>query len=1841
MKIQNRFFSTILAICLTVSSFIILPYEAKANSSAKNDGYVTLDGIHLNYDNTLTALDDGYFELVVKATSTHVMKETNYHAQFSEDGFYTVEKAGKYLIELWGGSGATVSPDGTTRGSGGVGGAGGHIYGIITLKEGDVLYYSLGGNGQQTNDPGTGGGANGDGGSHGGSGNTTIGGGGGYSAVYLFSPSEFDHYLNSDGELVTHTIEETDRISKYIMIAGGGGGAGAYSSDKTALPNGGAGGSIGNVSGVLSGSTYDVEGTFFAGQNGKSSGNSTSYVGRGGSNVPGAVVDSLLGFTDVEQPNDWNGTYNTQISGGAGGAGNLRGGSGGAGFCGGSGGLMASFIIPTDVGGGGGGSSFISDQLYYTLSDAEAVALVNANPSNTGGAVCITYMEEQNTDYLNDLTLRFSTSPYVRIDSAIASNSNGSADITAVRNEVENAQSEYKFVGVSAQVGETLTIRILFHPLIDFAGGNNVPLFENGWILVQTANDSHGSGKIRLGKECGYVNIPLNFTVHVQNHNTNDAGHHHKVSDLYVDNYADARSILNNTPDNTLPELTQYHFIKSIGDYTVTELDGTPLDSNGFVAPTETTKYLVTLTVTPKDTAETGVAKVGKVVTEKTFVQIALVTIEGSHLTQLNGNWVAYSKRIEYDAKAKQYILSLGFKSDTNNETEELPELPRYTFSGSDSNTADSGDGSENTEHSPSGVTSYLIKYSGYYYLQLWGGRGGDGGPSSWLSADGGKGKDGGYVSGYVYLKAGEVLHVHMGENGKNGAAGSGTLQSGNGGEGGHPSAVALMKIDPLTKEYVVDRYIMIAGGGAGGCGGYSINKVESADAYTTWESTIDPEINTLEEMTAVYQGQAGGKPSLFSKPTQAVPGKNAVANDRFGVPSEDPNNPLKETDFSEFKSSDYQNNGGGAFYLSYLQLDTAPDEKKAGSLTDYKAEIAIAKYFQVDNVEIVDNKSSTAPLFTVPESSQLLVADPVYTHYTIEGIKPTQEEYTVENQTFKKVDFTIKLYITPREGFLGGNDVMLVDVSEATITKSKLLTGIRFSQSFTNSGGEKITDGFNVMENSATDYVNVSINYDAIPEDVLTTRDKVHFVDESQPVKLSQLYTIDQTLYDQMKSNFPNDWRSDYVMLAGPIIDDGSGIASQTDSETELSPTVTTTYTLSIGVVPKTPANYAQVASEAQGVVAQKTVTIYAAHRVTFELDEHISHNSLKASDLAPPLNPETAGTDPVYIALVGEDYKVTLSIAEGNYSLPSEVTITVDDVELTAGTDYTYSKESETITIYKDALTGPIHIQATETDIQYHLHYIVQWLVDGIPSSARYTEYTVGKYAGDPIDAAADIAGALAAAEAEAALEGASVQTDLPGYTFRWDWGDGSETPLTVMPVEDWWIFGSFSPKTYELHIRYVDQNGNEVAPTHSDIYQFGDTVQVVSPTVSGYVADLAAYSATVDTALIEDAVDGVITVKVTYTGIQNEVAINLVLENGTVADTAKIAFDFGSKSVTVVSDQGLTYNVETNFGGGTVSYTVALPSITGHHTDTDLLEGTLSESGGETITVNYTANRYTLRFDGNGGQCSFTEQTVVYGMPYNFNGTEYTAFPTVIRVGSRFDGWEDSDGALVSESDIVSSDAENGTEIVLKAKWITDTFTVTLQYVYEDGSAVTGDGFDSTVHTLSFEERYSYDAPALDGYVATPANHSGIMPAQNLVLVFTYYADESMEELQIEITWGSLSFDATHGLWNPEALAYEADSFAPAQSGSNTVTVTNNSETADVTASLSYTSGVGYESIDGYFTENDSAAARKSSNMDLTSGGDSGTLYFWLTGNIPDSLPANSPTVCGNVTVTVTPK
>lgn len=645
-KKTRKSISFLLALSLSLQCVFFVPKSVIAATSATAEGSVEMksDGVasgKVNYTQTLQDNSDGTYSLILELQDASTVTDTNKNSTVSQNGYFVAPADGTYLVGLWGGDGGNGNPD---KGNGGKGGTGGHVHAQIKLNAGDILVYMLGGDGAQTTSEDIGGGVNGNGGNAGASTNYTVGGGGGYSAIFLFEAgaesdrflSDYAQYISGDGVFSDgFAISETDRTTKYIMIAGGGGGGGAGSGgilsalrDEGYAPNGGDGGSVHSASGTVT-DVNGVEGTYFAGENGETSGTSTDYVGRGGTYLPGEVQYTWfenLGITMFAgiQPNDWFATYNSEYPGGNGGAGNLRGGSGGAGFTGGSGGMQTSIVLPTNVGGGGGGASYIRNKINGEDVDYTVEGL-GGHPSETGGAVYITAVQtaDSNAAVLSGVSLSLTPSIYFDVTGA---------DLTADVDSEGNATGTYTISNIDL-TGGSQTVTLTFTPKTGFAGGNGVPLLSGKDSFSISMTNGSSSGTMTLPDACAYVNVPITNLAAKGNN------YEYTAQDGVLSTY-ELYKLYDTSVLPTLPDEVKYAFLDIDTTYHVYSTGGEEITEA--VTPASTTTYTVGYWVTPNSDR---VAVVGEEVTKTLVSDTATITVNATGVDNLNGNTVEYKKR--------------------------------------------------------------------------------------------------------------------------------------------------------------------------------------------------------------------------------------------------------------------------------------------------------------------------------------------------------------------------------------------------------------------------------------------------------------------------------------------------------------------------------------------------------------------------------------------------------------------------------------------------------------------------------------------------------------------------------------------------------------------------------------------------------------------------------------------------------------------------------------------------------------------------------------------------------------------------------------------------------------------------------------------------------------------------------------------------------------------------------------------------------------------------------------------------------------------------------------------
>lgn len=1881
---KKKILSLCMACCILFSSIIFSPPSSAAGDSLTITDHGGMYGAHLLSRTEITANDDGSFDVDIDMYTYYSVLKENRSVTGSTDDYYEVDRNGYYLVELWGGDGAGI---GDAKG-----GLGGYTSEVIYLEVGDIIFYTLGGVGTASAEAGKGGGANGGGGA-GNKGSVAVGGGGGYSAAFLYkfgaeTERFYNTYTDEDKNLI-NPISEADRVSKYVMIAGGGGGAGSSSigSNEKSLANGGDGGYADTVSGTLEGEGYAVSGIFYSGVGGNSTDGTGEYAGKGGSYLPGKVVSTSDGFGKGSQPNDWVGAQNTSAVGGAGGNGNYRGGGGGAGFAGGSGGVASNFAISRGIGGGGGGSSFISSLFLESTPELEAARASaegyrigrertekrNADADGElGGYFHIVYLDEEDVNYLSDLQIELVRTPFFSVTDFTVENTVGGVvyndftfkenstqtETTANENKreirmntvpydlatnacgdgVQSDLSTLQFIisGVSLMPNVTtgtdrdhLKIHITFTPKADFAGGNNVPLFAGKDCKIkvyptdQNEHSQHVTGSISMKNYCGYVNVPLSLSPSPVNHTPqglDPANTVHKVSSLFVDRYANIRG--------NYQQYWQYYFLEDISAHTVTDENGNLLPiynkdgTEATVSPDETQRYLISLSATPKTPTGKVYAKLGDPVTKQTFTGWSIVTIAGSGIEALGDNMIVYNKSLSYDYETGEYILGLHISSDSSGSIQSADAIPEFDSIG---HNATAEDGSQ-----LSNISTITIPYTGEYTVTLKGGNGGQGGGSGMtiFNSTGGKGGTGAYITATFRFERGVQLQIFSGAN-----ASDQTLVT-QGGEGGSPSYLAV-----LDENGNISTYLMIAAGGPGGGGATpGILSGDDASQPTSISNSMDA------AGILAYTGKSGGAGALFN-PGDA--GKAGTSYVYTGGTENDLIQHISNRNLGD-PGSNAPAGGSGSFVL-----DAIGDSELSGNkaqLGQYILNAAISKYFTVTGIsvdEVTAGEVTQETLSALQALQGVRYADkdtPLASNnedYTYEmwsiPVSITPEAMT-ENTDVDIVEFTLNIHLTPREGFLGGNDVKIIEPARDT---TGLLTGMKLSLS--NDQNKFI----NVDESRSLDYANVPLHKELNNTVVLTTQNKT--------------YVYGDTLYmkDLVESvSFPNlssyGWKADYLKCIDPSTD-----------QTLLTPSETTTYTLTASIVPTVEAPFSEVRPvvDIVPITEDAQATVYTDFKVSFDL-KHVELEGVTPNAQGKYLVPFVSDGNGGYVAAQDYTFSLTASAPESghNHHLPKSISVKVGERELVADTDYVYDRgydtgsasenlsRSASVTIFAQSINGNVTVTVAACEEHHNLYYIYQ----NAPESDVTTTVTLTeKHYSEHV-----------LPEEDFQTVNAPLPQEYEHYTFEWDYGalTADAEGHYIMPKGEAWVTGRYIPKNYTLTIHYVDGSGNNVTDSYIQDHAYGSSYSIASPVLSGLVAN---------TATVSGHVTGNVEYTVVYTSAKGILTVYYLYEDGTQAADP--------------------YTKELTSGD---EFSVDSPIIEGYTADKLTVSGTMDDDG-ETFTVIYTPNSYTLTFTVDGE--TLETRTVEYGKPYSYDAASgtYKPFPDAVKLGYTFEGWKRGD-IPVSAADTVNVTSD----IILNASFKSLIFTVTVNYINDLGETVhpsvsqdfaVGDTYEfasptvvghtaeqskvsgtvaaqnlsitvlytrlqytvtvnyempngapnlaSHVETVRHGDSYSIkspdetDNPALAAYKPNIAIVEGVVNAANVTVTVTYYSTA----ISVDIAWGDMTFSYDPGIWNPNTHAYSGGSFDPVND-SNTVTVTNNTVEKSITVEFGFIPTNVYPGITGYYSDE---KGKTVAQTDLKSNNSITATFHLENADVLGALSLPDTFVAGTCTLTIREK
>ena len=283
--------------------------------------------------------------------------------------------------------------------------------------------------------------------------------------------------------------------------------------------------------------------------------------------------------------------------------------------------------------------------------------------------------------------------------------------------------------------------------------------------------------------------------------------------------------------------------------------------------------------------------------------------------------------------------------------------------------------------------------------------------------------------------------------------------------------------------------------------------------------------------------------------------------------------------------------------------------------------------------------------------------------------------------------------------------------------------------------------------------------------------------------------------------------------------------------------------------------------------------------------------------------------------------------------------------------------------------------------------------------------------------------------------------------GYTFKgWytSWYDGSEiTETTIVNIaKDHTLYAQWTANKYTVTF---DGNGVTVSQTTKTVTYGGTYGTLETPTRSGYTFN------------------GWYTAKSGGTRIYSGSEVNIAKDHTLYAQWS------GNKyTVTLNGNGGSPSSLSKTVTYGNTYGTLETPTRSGYTFD----GWYTAKSGGSEITrttivniakdhtlyAQWSGNKYTVTFDGNGVTVSQTTKTVTYG------GT-YGTLPTVTRSGYTFNGWymAKSGGSRVTGTTTVSK-ADDHT---LYARWTANEYTVTF-----DGNGVT---VSQTTKTVTYGSTY----------------------------------------------------------------------------------------------------------------------------------------------------------------------
>uniref|UniRef100_UPI0026ED37C9 glycine rich domain-containing protein n=1 Tax=Ruminococcus flavefaciens TaxID=1265 RepID=UPI0026ED37C9 len=1377
------------------------------------------------------------------------------------------------------------------------------VYGTLNVTQEDVnagkkLYYEVGSKGASQTRSVTGGGTDGLGGGAGDIAVFSVGAGGGYSAVYLLDGNE------------TISDNSRDNPEKVLMIAGGGGGGGAgaalHSLNFLSTIFGGEGKANGGDGGYENSQLIATpsigmfnSGKYYSGEDGSSSGTKGAYVGQGGTDRPGEVVSSFIGFLEGSSfPNDWQKTYHAELERGAGGAGNFRGGGGGAGFAGGSGGLQNEPLDARNVGGGGGGSSYIGSYGGFTpFAKPENTDYFIGRDGNdnadVGGAVVITYMSESsNYDYLNNVKISADISKYFDIvpDGTKCVNKIGNSNQTLTGDDFKIEDDKINITGSvepisnglrRGQPQNTLTLTLKLKPKEGFAGGNDVPIFDTTDGMAFTCTEN----KAEPDKTCtfletnsdsysvSHVNVPFNYKVEANSFTWD------KVTAENNGTPYSAANIIKSA--DTSPNA----FTDSIAPvYVAYEKQSTEVTAAQYEADAGTKgvyRYDVVLEVTP---LTDGNNSVGTANTNPTRLRAKSI-VEVIDGTPIDGFTVKAKKSLDYNDNntaddttddTYDFTVDLDIESQENtNKTFYVYDPVAYNIKSNAKTSITHGtrNNSEDNDKYQDNAISVNLE-PGYYFIEAWGADGGNSGrPTTASSGIGGKGA---YKNGYIYISSPKTATVRVGIKGWSGINFSTYPDSENRAFGGGHSQII---IDDDTK--------LIAGGGGGATvhGFMNIGSVSHPDGYDadTPDHTADTNYGETSVTNYILWGDKtrtpgrGGKSEVKGLYTDPLPdyidsttngtlqhessGNGSVRITKLGVKGgygygSETSNIATSSQVSEneknWKSAiedSYKINGFTLEedFSQYFKIDDAGGGNASGQKVTYNVNLtnAIKNGLVEDQFPPITGLSYSATRRTY--------------HYSVEG----NDSYTVK--------------LKRKDNLVGGNDIPLLNVAkvdEANATEGYMdaTTGTEVSISHSGTTPDTNDDTVYVKRNDGTDWANVKI------------KDIVNINPEPSQVIVNYNGTVTpEDVYGKISFS---DGIYEFVENKTKVVADEHYIKDGMCSV--------------VGAVTPSPAEkavYIAPVEEYKEAVQIPVKVMYTVKKVLTNIKQEAVKYSYQDKNTVWVPNTEIgsvsdngSGNDMFILDEIHDAYVLELTAAD-NWDLPSEKEVTVQyatsgaDVE---AADVVKKDGMIIITIPASAFTDNINITASGAEQEMHKVVYMYEVYDPLTRtiSMKQDEDNTKYVRGAEIDPHYPFE------------PNGSFPTGCDGYT--WDWPMNAENGKYKMGETDVYVVGRYKKITYKLKIEYVSDDLDFPAqqpyysPDETRYYENTNTFDIAltkdaefyrrSPDIPGYVPDKPFITLKVTDEFIADLNDMIVDGK-TYKGTTERVTYTKVPDDANV--------------------------------------------------------------------------------------------------------------------------------------------------------------------------------------------------------------------------------------------------------------------------------------------------------------------------------------------------------------------